>query len=415
MTNLGSHPTKASWILSGHWLSTVGSRFFFSAAAWFLTASLGVSAASWSLAVFQFVPVILAMPLCLAVVDYLGRRRIVLWCDAIRCGICLLGAGVMALTGETVPALLGCIFLIKVCDTFYTPTMQAGVGAAARSARKYSPQFVLMVVNSSAALLAPLLIPVAVETTVPIALLVNAASFLLSFGAFNYAGDVLDQSAGDRRSLLESLRKWRSSLATGFAAFRRAPVLTTIVPTLPLIDLSFAGLTVMLPAVAMAAYPEQGGFYYAVLVLTYGISRIAGAFIGRRFVHGRHDGRFLALNCFTQGVLYFVAAATLHSPSLPVVLALLGIMSGAASLSVNEIVQSCVQPELRARVFSLIAFSVVLLMPLGPVVSGIVSAHSVALTVAALGAGLLIVGSRPLMSRSIWSFRLSKEQETVAS
>jgi MFS transporter, DHA3 family, macrolide efflux protein len=392
-------------VLVGHWLSLIGSRFFGSSVAWFLTASIGVTGASWALAICQFAPTIVALPLAMAVVDAIGRRRMVNLADASRAAVCFAAAILCRWSGDTTIVLCLTILALRIFDTLYTPTVMGGIGAAARRQTLLSPQLVLQVVTSSAALLAPLLVPIATSTTVSVAMLINGVSYLLSWVAFRLAGDFLDGET-PRQGGREALRNWRRSLVEGFAAFRRTPTLVTIIPTLPMIDLAYAGVVVVLPTVALTAAPQHAGGYYAALIFTYGAGRIAGAFVSRRFIHGSLDGAFLAANALVQGVLYLVFALTSTTPLSLLWLAAIGVMSGAASLSVNEIIQASVPGEVKSRVFALVTFCVVLFMPLGPVVSALASSIDVRLTIALLGCALLLVGIRPMASRQVRTFRL---------
>lgn len=390
-------------LLLGHWISTLGSRLFFIAVAWFLTVELGVVASSWALALFQFLPVVVMMPVTLALVDVVGRRRTVIVSDIVRAGICLVGA-VIAASVQAAIGLLTAVLVVRLFDTLYAPSIRAGVTQAAGRFGSVSPQYLLLLITSSASLLAPLLLPAGTTFPVSTVLVVNAATYLVSLIGCSYGGRLLDAGSNSRTSVRKALANWRRSIREGWEALRAVSILHRVVPTLPCIDMAYAALIVVLPAIAMSSVDGNSGWLYATLVLVYGLCRIAGAELGRRFIHRRHDGALLALNCATQGILYVMAGASGTMWLFFASLALIGLLSGATTLSVNEIVSDVVPDSLRGRVFALIGFAVVAFIPLGPVVSGLTSGASPTLTLVVVGALLTIIGMLPLLSREVWAF-----------
>lgn len=402
-TEPASADRHAAALLFGHWVSTLGSRLFFVAVAWFLTVELGVAASSWALALFQFLPVVVMMPITLAIVDVVGRRRVVLLSDAIRASICLAGA-LLATLGHVALGLLSAVLIVRLFDTLYAPSIRAGVTEAAGRFGKLSPQYVLLLVSSSASLLAPLLVPAATTLPVSLVLVVNAATYLASLAGCLFGGRLLDNDAADPVRLGAALKRWRISIREGWTALTGVAVLRRVVPTLPCIDMAYAALVVVLPAIAMRASQGDSGWLYALLVLIYGACRILGAEIGRRLIHGRRDGVLLAVNCSAQGILYMVAGVSGGSWFFVVAVALIGMLSGATTLSVNEIVGDVIQPQLRGRVFALIGFAVVTFIPFGPALSGLASGASPTLTLLIVGGLLTTVGLSPLLSRTVWRF-----------
>ncbi|MBO9626401.1 MAG: MFS transporter [Microbacterium sp.] len=387
----------------------IGSRLFFVAVAWFLTIEVGVTASSWALALFQFAPTVAMMPITLAVVDLVGRRRIVIASDAFRAAVCVVGAGVAA-AGHVAAGLLTAVVIVRVFDTLYAPSIRAGVTHAAGGFGRFSPQYMLLLVNSSASLLAPLVVPFATSAPVSVVLLLNGATYLVSMIGCTYGGRLMDADIGEQISVRAALRRWRRTIREGWASFRSVAILRRVVPTLPLIDMAYAAMVVALPALAMNTVHGQSAWYYAVLVLAYGLSRIAGAELSRRFIHRRHDGTLLALNCTLQGTFYLIAAAA-PAPWLFVsCLVAIGILSGASTLSVNEIVGDAVPRHTRGRVFALIGFAVVVVIPFGPMISGLASGASPNLTLCVVGTVLVAAGIGPLASRDVWAFRASPDE-----
>jgi len=397
-------------LLSGHWVSVLGSRLFFVAVAWFLTVQIGVVASSWALAVFQFLPTVVMMPITLALVDLVGRRRIVIASDIARAAICFVGAGI-AIVGHVAAGLLFAVVVVRLFDTLYAPSIRAGVTEAAGRFGRFSPQYVLLLITSSASLLAPLLVPAATTLPVAIVLVVNGATYLVSLIGCTYGGHLMDANGPNGVTILQALRRWRQTIRDGWKEFTRVAVLRRVVPTLPLIDMAYAALVVVLPAIALGAVDAQdSGWYYALMVLAYGLSRIVGAEIGRRYIHRKHDGVLLAINCALQGALYLVAAAAGTTWILLIAIAVIGVLSGSATLSVNEIVSDAVPSDARGRVFALIGFAVVAVIPFGPAISGFASGTSPTLTLAIVGSLLLLAGLLPLTSRQVWTFRSPRAQ-----
>ncbi len=397
-------PRRAIALLFGHWVSVIGSRLFFVAVAWFLTVEIGVTASSWALSLFQFLPTVIMMPITLAVVDLVGRRRIVIASDAFRAAVCIVGAGVAA-SGHVAAGLLTAVVIVRIFDTLYAPSIRAGVTHAAGNFGRFSPQYMLLLVNSSASLLAPLIVPTATSIPVSVVLLVNGATYVVSMIGCTYGGKLMDAGAGEPISIVAALRGWRASLREGWSVFRSVTILRQVVPTLPLIDMAYAALVVVLPVLAMKTIDTDSSWYYAALVLTYGLSRIVGAEAGRRLIHRRHDGVLLALNCTTQGLLYIAAAIAPMPLLFASCLACIGMLSGASTLSVNEIVGDSVPRAMRGRVFALVGFAVVAVIPFGPVISALASGSSPTLTVGIVGVVLTIGGLGPLTSRHVWAFR----------
>lgn len=390
-------------LLFGHWVSTLGSRLFFIAVAWFLTVEVGVVASSWALALFQFLPVVVMMPITLALVDVVGRRRIVMLSDVARAAICFVGAGI-ASSGHTAIGLLTAVLVVRLFDTLYAPSIRAGVTQAAGRFGSVSPQYLLLLITSSASLLAPLLVPAATTFSVSVVLIVNAVTYLVSLMGCGYGGRLLDAGSTQPVSVRKALTSWRVSIREGWEALRAVAVLRCVVPTLPCIDMAYAALVVVLPATAMSSVGGNSGWFYAVLVLIYGLCRIIGAEMGRRFIYRTHDGAPLALNCTAQGILYIVAGTSGSAWLFTASVAVIGMLSGATTLSVNEIVSDVVPNALRGRVFALIGFAVVAFIPFGPVVSGLTSGASPTLTLVVVGSLLVVVGLLPLLSGRVWTF-----------
>ncbi|MGP3932498.1 MFS transporter [Nonomuraea sp. KM88] len=387
-------------------LSAAGDRLFFAAVAWFATAQYGAAVGTLSVGLAQFLPSALLAPFAGVLVDRLPRHRLLVWSDAARLTASLVLAGVLWWFGLSLGAILVSVMVLRVAGMLFQPALKSALGTVARNEGQLIRLDVwVLAAGMVAGLLGPGLAAVAVTVGAATAMLMNAGTFLLSLAAMIRARPLFapQEATLDRASLRQAFHGWWSSAAEGLAVVRTDAVVLRVAPTLPVIDLAAAGLTLLLPAVLMG-HGYTGGYWYGLLTGTWAAGRFAGLFLTRRLLVHSRKGPVLALNAVVQG-LAMTGIAVVDSPGAMLVLfLLLGVPSGCASVCVSVYIQTKVREEVRGRVFALLGAVVAAAMPLGPVVAGAVAAiDSVPVAIAVLGGVLAATGLIPLLSGRVWN------------
>ncbi|WP_283136742.1 MFS transporter [Rhizohabitans arisaemae] len=386
-------------------LSAAGDRLFFAAVAWFVTAQYGAVAGTLTVGLAQFLPSALLAPFAGVLVDRLPRHRLLVWSDAARLVTSLIFAGVLWWFGLSLVAVLVSVVALRVAGMLFQPALQSALATAAHTEGQLIRLDVwVLAAGMIAGLAGPGLAVLAVAVGAVTAMLINAGTFLLSLSAMIRAQPIFtrQETSLDRAVLRRALDGWWSSAAEGLAVVRTDTVVRRVVPTLPVIDLAAAGLTLLLPAVLLE-HGYSSGVWYGVLTGTWAAGRFIGLFLTRRLLVYSRKGPVLALNAVVQGVA-MLGIAMVDTPVAMVPLFLvIGIPSGCASVCVSAYIQTKVREEVRGRVFALLNAAVTAAMPLGPLVAGAVTAiDSVPVAIAVLGVALGVTGLIPLASRRVW-------------
>lgn len=392
-------------IWSAQTLSAAGDRIFFAAIAWFVTASHGPMLGTVALGLAQFLPSALLAPFGGVLVDRLPRFWLLVVSDFSRFALSVALAGVFMLQGLSVVSVLVAVVLLRVAGLLFQPALQSALGSIARDERQLIRLDAWVLASGMAAgLLGPALAGAAVTAGATIAMLANGATFLVSAITLLHAKPLLTAAdSGRKADLGGAFGRWWHAAAEGVATAVADPVMRRLAPTLPIIDMVAAGVTLLLPTMLLDQ-GTYGGWWYGALIWLWAGGRFTGLFLTRRLLATSGRGAVLALNAVLQGVcilsLSFISVPVAMLP----VFFLLGIPSGCASVCVSAYVQTRIPEQARGRVFALLGAVVAVAMPLGPVVGGLVArVGSTGLAFAVLGLVLILVGLGPLTSRRVWS------------
>lgn len=391
---------KFRFIMSTHLVYLVSNAVFWSSIVWVFYSLYGTRQASYIISLVQFLPVLLVLPLTFIIVDRFKKRNVLLTLNAMRGILCIISSAVY-LNGYNEPYLLILtLVVVRGLDAIYTPAVRASVGGIQREERKRSAQFILYVITVVSSLIAPLFIPTAVNQNIGTLFLVLGLIYNLSALSYIFGGSILPEMNLSKRKLSQ----WTDSIKEGWGYYKDIPVVKSIILTLPLIDLSLAATTVLFPVVSKDQEFINADSYYMILLLSVGLSRLVGSFIAKRFIEGKRDGVVLSLNCSLQGIGYIMAFFMLESPLFIVSINFIGVLAGATSISINEIIQNNSPEEGRGRVFTILGFFVLLAMPFGPLISGALSSIDYSLTFFLVGVMLFFAGIPVLRDQKIRNF-----------
>lgn len=396
--------SKFRLVLSGHWLSLVGTGFFGSFLVWFLNQELSLSYASWTLMLVHFLPALIALPVTLLVIDRVSKFRLVVGADCVR-ALASIVAGLVAFIAPDMVALvvtLSAVVIIRFADALYGPAVRAGLGSVMREGAKHSSQFYLTLTNLSVGLIMPLLVPVSLALSLAVVWLINGATYLVSGLAFFKAGSSLFPVSEETET--RTVRSWFAQLRAGFGVLARVPVLVRVFPVLPFIDFGLAANSMVYPAVSQSQQVVSATVFYGLIVGLASLSRIAGVFVFRYAVQYRADGWCIGLNCVLQGCLVLCGAWFVGSAWFLVMVVGLGLLVGANSLAVNELIQANAPEADLGKCFTYLAFASLLAMPFGPFLVGVLGQLPVHWILVVVAVPLVLVGLIPLSSKQVRSF-----------
>ncbi|MCC0097535.1 MFS transporter [Streptomyces flavotricini] len=383
--------------------SNLGDALFLSSVAWSATSLFGEGRAAIALGLALFVPTAVLLPLAGVVVDRYRRRTLLVATDSFRAVLTAFLGLVLVTTQASLPLLLCTVVVVQVAGLLFQPSMHSLLGQIANDDDTLLRFDSWMLASRMlATILGPLLAGLVISRGLGAALLLDAGTFCISliglFAARRLLGTAAAPRAHERKGLLHEARE-------GFQVALGDPLFRKLAPTLPVIDLVGASLTLLLPALLL-----QRGILdpiaYGLLISAWAVGRFAGLLILRVPRVRAWRGVLMAVNCSAQALTVIAIAATPALPWLVVLFVLLGIPSGGASVSVNAYIQTHIPNELRGRVFALLQTTVTAAMPLGPVVAGWLTAwKSPGAALTLMGVLLFAVGVPPLISKRVWQWR----------
>jgi predicted MFS family arabinose efflux permease len=318
-------------------------------------------------------------------IDRTNRRRLMLYCESLRA----LAMGVLAVAVAAGHAGLGLILVVAGVDGAGVALFSAAERAALRhvvlarqlpeaAARNEARTF-------TAELVGPSLGGVLFGVARALPFIVDAASFLVSFGAI----------AAIRRPLQEHTNQpregWVRSLVEGWRFVVREPFLRTLIIALPVLNMAFGGVVFVMVVVLRHAGAPAAAIGFAQAVIAAGglcgaviAPRLQRAWPARRLVVG------LSWVCVSM-----VAACALLPPGYWVVapLPLVVLLAPAVSATLQAHQIAITPDRLLGRVVSVLAFLISVLSPLGPLVGGVVVQHANGHLAFAVFAGVLAVAA----------------------
>lgn len=383
-------------------LSHLGDTIFLSSAIWAATVLYGSRFGTIGVGLALFLPAALLLPLGGVIVDRYPRQRLLLITDVVR-AVLTLALGVALL--EIQPAatlLLVTVAAVRIAGILFSPAMHALLGEVARSDDMLLKLDSWMLSSRMLAGIAgPLISGAVVAAGLGMALLINAATFVVSCAALLAGRRLLTaprRNAAPRAGVLVAARE-------GAGVALRDPIFRTLAPTLPVIDLVASGLTLVLPSLLLSRSQTHASAY-GLLISAWAAGRFGGLLLLRLRALRDRRGALLAVNCVLQGLVVCGIAVAPGLAVTALLFLLLGLPSGGASVCVNAYIQTEIPNELRGRVFSLLQSLVALAMPLGPLAGGALAiwGHP-ATAVVCLGVLLVLVGVPALVSPAVWRWR----------
>lgn len=393
-------------ILSTHLIYLTSASAFWSSIVWILNDNYGESIASIILSLVQFLPILFMVPFVFIIIDRYQKHSILVAINIFRFTMCTT-SGFIYLSGHSdIFLFIITLVLIRGLDAIYNPAIRAGIGGIKYEDGRRSSQYYLQLITIISSILSPFFIPLLTSRSLATLLLFLGLVYGLSSFIFLFSKNRFQVLQVTQRSF----RDWKELIREGWSALKAIPVIRPIIITLPFIDFSLTATTILLPAVSKSQEIFDSNYYFTALVFLTGFSRFIGTYLGKRYIRGRHDGKLLAYNCILQGVGYCVAFFLVGNLFFVLPILFIGVLAGAASLSVNEIIQDTAPDDTKGRVFTIIGFIVFLVMPLGPLVAGFVSAINFKLIFLLAGLLLIVIGIPAARKRKILSFVSSKKQ-----
>lgn len=385
-------------------LSTAGNILFTAAVMWYATKKYGAGISALVLGLSQFLPTTLLAPFAGVLTDRLPRRGLLLTTDLLRGAISLALALVVLTIGASLPLLAVAIMVLRILGVVFQPAMQAMIGDMARESSQLLRMDAWMLASGMvAALLAPGLSVTAVEWGAGVALLANAATFFLSSASLvGIRGIMIKDVEATGSSLRSAATGWLADAKDGvFVAFKD-PVFRSAGLSFPFIDMTWSAISLLLPAILIAA-KVTNGVWYGGLIAIFSGARFTGLFLARKFLVIARKGPLFAVNACLQGAAVVVIGAYPQPYVMAVALICMGLPSGCASVCVSAYIQTEVDPQLRGRIFSLLLAVSALIMPLGPVITGVSAEFSnVSSGLIYIGLALFLLGLPALTSRTVW-------------
>jgi MFS family permease len=383
-------------LLAANAVSMTGNALTRVAVPWFVL-STGGSAAQVGLTLFlETLPLFLGSFFGGVLVDKLGHKRSSVVADLASGATLALVPLLHALGALPFGLLLGLVFAGALLDAPGTAARQALVPEAAKGAGEglERANAAYQTVLRLSALLGPVvggaLVAVVGATGV---LLVDAATFALSalvIGAL-VPGASGGQHSAKSRGETKGSKGYAADLAGGLRFVWRTGPLRTVVGATTILTLFASPIYyVILPVYLKQEYGEAMGL--GLLFSAFGGGAVLGA-VGYGFLGKRISRRTLyLLGAFGVAL---AAAANVALPPLPVILAasaVVGVAFGPLGALVGVIAGEHSPPELRGRVFGLVAAAVQLATPVGSLLVGyLLEVAPVRVAIAALAAGCAVV------------------------
>ncbi|MCM2420619.1 MFS transporter [Streptomyces sp. RKAG293] len=379
--------------------SNLGDAIFLASVAWSATSLFGDVQGAISVGLALFLPTALLLPLAGVIVDRYPRHRLLLNTDAVR-AIVTATLGIFLITQPmSLPLLLATVVIVQVTGLLFQPSMHSLLGQVAQddtTLLRFDSW--LLASRMIATILGPLVAGFVIVHGLGTALLIDATTFCVSLLGLLAARRLLTTpSPAGPATRTGILREAKEGVRVALAD----PVFRKIAPTLPMIDLVGAAVTLLLPALLLqhGVIDPKG---YGLLISAWAVGRFSGLLLLRIPRMRAYRGTLMAVNCAAQALTVVAIALTPSLPLAVVLFVVLGIPSGGASVSVSAYIQTQIPNELRGRVFALLQTTVTASVALGPLLAGGITAwRSPSSALVLMGLALFLVGVPPLISRSV--------------
>lgn len=392
---------------AGQAISMLGDQCHRVALLWFLANTAGGARSTTLLAVAMAAPTALFGIFAGAVADRFDRGRILIGTDVGRALLAFLIALVLPLAGSSAAVYVASALLVLLGLAF-NPAVQASlprVVGESRTALVSGDSWLIgtaMVASTAGPVLATLLYWFDPSRLI----MLNAVTFLVSAALLWTIRPKL-AAAAPRPGPEPGARSVRDVLQAARAGgryVRADPVLRPQFLTFPVMETLLYSTAFILPVFLVDRGFGSGVF--GILMAVWMAGRVAGLALLRLSGLRARRGVVFAANFLVQGVGVLAVAAWPQVAIMAASLFVAGLPSGAAQVAMSTYVQSQVPDERRGVVFGALSSRVMWLMPLGPVVLGLLAEQVGARqAIAWCGAGLLIGGAFLVSRRAVVAVR----------
>ncbi|MHA6758487.1 MFS transporter [Streptacidiphilus sp. PAMC 29251] len=371
------------WI--AHALSGFGSQASYIALPLVLLAATH-SATDFGLVTFAevFASVFAGLPAGL-LVDRLPRKAVLVCCDLARALTFTLFTLAVVSHQVTLPLALGAAVLNSTFSAPFSPAASAALRHVVPK-EQLTTAVSLSQARAAAATLAGPLLGAALYTFAPaLPFLVDAGSYLASAACLSLVrlppGPPAAAAAPQKPPL-------RQELTAGLAEVRRSPFLRYTLVNTALVNLAFAGIVLTL--MTQGASTSSGGFHNGLLIAVSGAGNLLGSIFCARAGRTFSPRTLVLAVCWSTALLTPLLALDSALAPTAVVIALCCLATPAANAVISAARLHTVPDHLQGRVQAACGFIPLLVIPFGPLATGILLDHVSAGTVLLLNAGLLL-------------------------
>jgi MFS family permease len=308
------------------------------------------------------IPIFLIGPIAGVFVDRWEKRRTMLWMDTLRAlliALLLLATNLVALPffpSGKMPAswqlgmIYTIVFLASACAQFFNPSRFALIGDLVPEPQRAKASGLTQVSLSIAGIIGPpLAAPVLFAFGVQWALIVNALSFVASFGAI-----LAIQPPRAARSVQPGQQgSFFREFAEGIRFFAGNRVLVTILITIMIVMLG-GGAVNALGVFFVTENLHTSANFFGLLDAASGIGIITGAILASTFAQRLGVTRTFWFCTVSAGIIFLVVARmTVLFPALALIL-LLGVVQAGLNVAINPLILHVTPRDLVGRVSSVL-------------------------------------------------------------
>jgi MFS transporter, DHA3 family, macrolide efflux protein len=376
-------------LVAGQWVSQVGNTLFSMAVYWFVLSDTG------SRADLGYVGSILSLAglaglLAGALVDRWDRRRTMVWTDVVRAVLSLVLVAAALVHTLPVAFLVGCVFLMTLVGTLFSPAEAALVPAVVADQDLVAASGLNQSATSLAQLVGASFGGVVLGLLGPVVLFgFNGLSFAVSVASLLLLRVVsAPPRAATAGSLGQSARALWSDVMRGQRVIWKSPWLRRTVPISLIVNFSLAPVN-YLDVAWVRQVLHLGAVVYGLFGVAILVGMLAGA-VATAAITARVPLRtILPVGLAAAGLCIVVLSRVpVVAPDLAVLFAF-GLFVGVLNTALAPALQRAVPDHLRGRVFGTVLALSTMANPLGALLAGLAAAV-VPLGAVFLGAGLLM-------------------------
>ncbi|MFC1424949.1 MFS transporter [Streptacidiphilus sp. N1-12] len=375
------------WI--AHALSGFGSQASYIALPLVLLAATH-SATDFGLVTFAevFASVFAGLPAGL-LVDRLPRKAVLVCCDLARTLVFALFTLAVVSHRVSLPLALAVAVLNSVFSAPFSPAASAALRHVVPR-EQLTAAVSLSQARAAAATLAGPLLGAALYTIAPaLPFLVDAGSYLASAACLSLVllptGPPAKTKAGTAAEPGPGLLR---DLTAGLAEVRRSPFLRYTLVNAALVNLAFAGIVLTL--MTEGASSSSGGLHNGLLIAVSGAGNLVGSLFCARAGRAFSPRTLVLAVCWSTALLTPLLALDTGLAPAAVVIALCCLATPAANAVISAARLHTVPDHLQGRVQAACGFIPLLVVPFGPLATGILLDHVPVGVVLLLNAGLLL-------------------------